>query len=67
MDRQEFETQLQTDTQIEAKTLQSRPANDQHGHAFAVRGLVLAGTFTVSQNGIPKTYRTGEFLGCSGV
>jgi len=62
MDRQKFEAQLKQDgyTEIEAKFLQPRPANDGHGHPFAVRGLVLAGTFTVKQDNVAKTYRPGE-------
>lgn len=30
-------------TEIETKSLQPRPANEHHGHPFAVRGLVLSG------------------------
>ena len=47
-------------TEIEAKSLQPRPANDEHGHPFAVRGLVLSGAFTVTQRNATKTYRPGE-------
>ncbi len=62
MNSQEFEAQLKADgyTEIEAKTLQSRPANEHHGYPFAVCGLVPTGTFTVSQKGILKTYCAGE-------
>jgi hypothetical protein len=42
--------------------LQSRLANDHHGHPYAVRGLVLAGAFTVSQNNNSKTYCAGEIF-----
>ena len=64
MNRQEFEAQLKVDgyTEIEAKSLQPRPVNDQHGHPYAVRGLVLAGAFTVLQNNSSKTYRAGEIF-----
>ena len=64
LDRQQFEAQLKADgyTEIEVKSLQPRPANDHHGHPFAVRGLVLAGTFTVSQNNSSTTYRVGEIF-----
>lgn len=64
MNRQEFEARLKEEgyTQIEAKSLQPRPANDQHGHPYAVRGLVLAGAFTVSQNNSSKTYYAGEIF-----
>lgn len=62
MNRQDFEARLKEDgyTEIEAKSLQPRPANEEHGHAYAVRGLVLSGAFTVTQRNITKTYRTGE-------
>ena len=64
MNRQEFEARLKEDgyTEIESKSLQPRPANDHHGHPFAVRGLVLAGAFTVSQNTSSKMYRAGEIF-----
>ena len=62
MNRQEFETRLKDDgyTEIQVKSLQPRPLNDAHGHAFAVRGLVLSGTFTIRQGDVAKTYRAGE-------
>jgi quercetin dioxygenase-like cupin family protein len=64
MNRQEFETRLREDgyTEIEAKSLQPRPANDEHGHPYAVRGLVLSGAFTVTQRNATKTYRPGEIF-----
>jgi quercetin dioxygenase-like cupin family protein len=62
MDKLEFDAQLRADgfVEIETKSLMSRPANDAHGHPFAVRGLVLAGAFTVAQAGQSKTYKPGE-------
>lgn len=62
MDRQQFEAQLRQDgyTEIEAKSLPPRPANEHHGHPFAVRGLVLAGAFTIAQSNVARTYRAGE-------
>ena len=62
MNRQEFEARLKEDgyIEIEAKSLRPRPRNDEHGHPFAVRGLVLSGAFTVTQCDIAKTYRAGE-------
>jgi quercetin dioxygenase-like cupin family protein len=64
MNQQEFAASLKEDgyTQIEAKSLRPRPRNDEHGHPFAVRGLVLAGAFTVTQCNITRTYRTGEIF-----
>jgi quercetin dioxygenase-like cupin family protein len=62
MNKSEFDAQLRADgyTEIETKSVAPKPANDSHGHGFAVRGLVLAGAFTVIQDGISTTYRPGE-------
>jgi len=64
MNRQEFEACLKEDgyTEIEAKVLQPRPVNEEHGHPFAVRGLVLSGAFTVTQRNVAKTYGAGEIF-----
>lgn len=47
-------------TDIQTKTLAPRPANTEHGHDYAVRGLVLEGVFIVSQNGKAIAYRPGD-------
>jgi len=62
MNASEFEAQLRADgyTETETKALAERPTNDGHGHPYAVRGLVLAGAFTVIENNTPTTYRPGE-------
>ena len=62
MDKTEFDTQLRADgyTEIETKAVAPRPANEGHGHSYAVRGLVLAGAFTVIQESKSTTYRPGE-------
>ena len=62
MNRAEFEQQLKSEgfTAIETTNYAPRPANDAHGHDFAVRGLVLAGAFTVVRDKAPVTYRAGE-------
>ena len=62
MDKDEFDAQLRADgyTEIETKSLSLRPANEGHGHPFAVRGLVLAGAFTVIQDGKSTTYLPGQ-------
>ena len=64
MNREQFEARLKEDgyIEIEAKALQPRPRNDEHGHPFAVRGLVLAGAFTVTQGSVATTYRAGEMF-----
>ena len=48
MDKKQFVAMLRSDgfTEIETKELGPRPANEGHGHSYAVRGLVLAGAFT---------------------
>ena len=62
MDKSEFDAQLKADgyTEIETKSVAPKPANEAHGHAFGVRGLVLAGAFTVIQDGTSRTYKPGE-------
>ena len=62
MDTQAFEAKLKADgyTEIETKTYAPAPANGEHGHHFAVRGLVLAGAFTVTQDNHAVTFRPGE-------
>src|SRR5262249_56272664 len=55
MNQQEFEASLKEDgyTEIEAKSLRPRPRNDEHGHPFAVPGLVLAVGLLLAQHPIP--------------
>jgi hypothetical protein len=62
MDKTEFEAQLKADgyTEFEIKTLGARPANDGHGHPYAVRGLVLASSFTIIADTHSTTYRPGD-------
>ena len=62
MDKDTFEAKLRADgyTEIETKAVSPRPANDAHGHPYAVRGLVLAGAFTVIRDSKPISYRAGE-------
>lgn len=64
MNKKEFEAQLKADgyTEVEIKVLVPRPANEPHGHPYDIRGLVLAGTFTVIQNRTPRVYRSGEIF-----
>lgn len=33
---------------------------EPHTHPFAVRGLVLAGTFILTREGKPETYKAGD-------
>ena len=62
MEKNEFEARLKVDgfTQIESKSVMPRPANEEHGHDYDVRCLVLAGAFTVIQNNKSATYRPGD-------
>ena len=62
MNENDFEAELRTDgyTEIAIQKLEPRPAKGQHGHHFAIRGLVLAGSFTVTQDDQPLTYRPGQ-------
>jgi quercetin dioxygenase-like cupin family protein len=62
MNKSDFEAELRSDgyTEIEIQNLESRPAKGEHGHPFAIRGLVLAGSFTVMQDDQPTTYRPGQ-------
>ncbi len=64
MDTATFEAGLKADgyTEIEKKRYEARPANGEHGHHFSVRGLILDGTFTVTLEGTPRTYRAGEIF-----
>jgi quercetin dioxygenase-like cupin family protein len=64
MDKNEFDAELRADgyTEIETKAVTPRPANEGHGHPYAVRGLVLAGAFTVIQDSKSTTYQPGEVL-----
>ena len=64
MDATAFETKLRADgyKEIETKRLDPRPANGEHGHHFDVRGLVREGAFTVTLEGVERTYRPGEIF-----
>jgi hypothetical protein len=58
MDQREFEAQLRADgfQEIELQELASRPGKGRHRHLFAIRGLVLSGTFIVTQGSGPVTH-----------
>ena len=62
MNEKAFEAQLRADgyTEIETQNLEPRPAKGRHRHLFAVRGLVLSGTFHVTLDGEPVAHRPGE-------
>ncbi len=62
MDQREFEAQLKADgfQEIELQTLEPRPGKGRHRHLFAIRGLVISGSFLVTQTGDPVTYGPGQ-------
>ena len=64
MDATAFQAKLEADgyREIETKRLEPRPANGEHGHHFDVRGLILEGAFTVTLEGVERTYRHGEIF-----
>ena len=64
MDTAEFETQLKEAgyREIGTKTLESKPANGEHGHEFSVRGLVTAGEFIIALEGMPRSFKPGQIF-----
>lgn len=64
MTEQEFEDQLRADgyLDIERQELASRPGKDKHRHVFAIRGLVISGSFIVAQMNEAVTYGPGEIF-----
>jgi hypothetical protein len=62
MNESEFEARLKADgyQEIEKQILAPRPGKGRHRHLFAVRGLVLSGTFLVTQTSDPVTYGPGQ-------
>ena len=42
---------------IASKSMEPRPANGDHAHEYAVRGLVTAGEFIIACNGGPAATR----------
>ena len=62
MNEIKFEAKLRADgyTEIETQDLQPRPAKGQHGHPFSICGLVLAGTFIVTQDDQRTVYGPGQ-------
>jgi quercetin dioxygenase-like cupin family protein len=65
MNEIDFEAKLRADgyTEIETQDLQPRPAKGQHGHPFSIRGLVLVGTFIVTQDNQRTIYKPGDVFG----
>jgi quercetin dioxygenase-like cupin family protein len=68
MNESEFETQLKADgyQEVELQELAARPGKGRHRHHFAVRGLVLSGTFLVTRDSDPITYGPGQIFTVAG-
>jgi hypothetical protein len=62
MNEIEFQANLKADgyTEIETQDLKPRPAKGEHGHPFAIRGLILADSFIVTQDGQRTVYGPGQ-------
>ena len=57
-----FEAELRADgyTETGRQQLEPRLGKGRHRHHFAIRGIVLHGSFVVTQTGEPVTYSAGE-------
>jgi hypothetical protein len=64
MNENDFETELLADgyTEIAIERLEPQTAKGQPGRRFAIRGLVLAGSFTVTQDDQATMYRPGQIF-----
>jgi quercetin dioxygenase-like cupin family protein len=47
---------------IEKQMLAPRPGKRRHRHHFAIRGLILSGSFLVTLTGDPATYGPGQIF-----
>ena len=48
--------------EVEMEELAPRPGKGRHRHLFEIRGLVLSGTFIVTQTSEPVTYLPGQIF-----
>ena len=64
MNTADFEAKLKDAgySEIATKTMDPRPANGEHGHEFSVRGLVTAGEFIITFDGVPRSFKSGEIF-----
>ena len=64
MQQDAFEAELKTKgfTDIEMKSLEPRPVNTGHAHDYDIRGLVLSGTFIVTQGDKGVTHYAGDIF-----
>ena len=64
MTESEFEVGLKSDgyNEIEKLSLEPRSGKGRHRHLFAIRGLILSGTFVVARKSDPVTYGPGDIF-----
>ena len=64
MNAHDFEALLRADgyDEIESQTLEARPGKGHHRHLFAIRGLVLSGTFNVMLDSEPVAHGPGQIF-----
>lgn len=62
MTETEFESRLKADgfQEIETRDFEPRPGKGRHRHHFAIRGLVLSGSFIVKQESDPVVHGPGQ-------
>ena len=62
MDVTDFQSRLKLDgyREIATQTMEARPANGDHAHEFSIRGLVTAGEFIITSDGVPRSYTAGQ-------
>lgn len=46
--------------EITTRTKDPQPANEAHAHEFAVHGLVSAGEFIITCDGVTRSYSAGD-------
>lgn len=58
----EFEQMLQRKGygEIRTRTMEPQPANAEHAHEFSVHGLVSAGEFIITCDGVTRSYSAGD-------
>jgi hypothetical protein len=64
MNETDFEAQLRADgfQEIELQELMPRTGKGRHRHPFAIRGLILSGTFLLKQKKDPVSYGPGQIF-----
>lgn len=61
MDRETFEANAKRDGfKVQDGRMAAGTVNPDHTHPFNARVFVLSGEITITQNGTPQTYRSGD-------